>query len=232
VGSIQGFKASNFPEDIAAKLPSFCGLGQFNYAVSLDFKVDVYASVNPQLQIKLAGESLKIDFLSEFDIYRWSHAWPILSPTFIQGDKSIIKYDKEACLPLNERPARYFPEEIRWAPGDLKADDLAVFMTQNRKLELQPDGNFVLSKLERLNGNGKVVKETPLWATKTENYPGNRVEFQHDGNLVVTNVRERVTFASATYAKDAAYMKLQKDGNLVIYNRSDAPLWATSTQNR
>jgi hypothetical protein len=232
VGSIQGFKSSNFPEDIAAKLPSYCGLGDFSYAVGLDFQVDVYARVDPKLGIELAGKTLSIDFLSEFDIYRWKQAWPILSPTFIKGDKSFIKNDKEACLPLNERPARYFPEKIRWATGELKVDDLAVFMTQNRKLELQPDGNFVLSKLERMNGDGKVVKETPLWATKTENYPGNRVEFQHDGNLVVTNVREKVTFASATYAKDAAYMELQKDGNLVIYNKSDAPLWSTSTQNR
>jgi hypothetical protein len=57
-----------------------------------------------------------------------------------------------------------------------------------------------------------------------------RAVFQQDSNFVVyENATQRPHWASNTAGKGGSKLIMQDDGNLVLYTKSNAPLWATGT---
>ena len=130
--------------------------------------------------------------------------------------------DRQACLPLSERPARYFAESQSWGRGDLQWNQPSIIYTRNRKLVMGMDGNFVLYGLDRTDGGtGGIKAEVLLWSTNTQNYPGARVSFGDDGLLTVHDLFERLRFSSGKPARklvlraDGALVLLDDDGNVI-----------------
>jgi hypothetical protein len=57
---------------------------------------------------------------------------------------------------------------------------------------------------------------------------GHRLEFQHDGNLVLYNPKNQPVWATGTDLTKATSFVVQRDGNMVLYDRIK-PLWASNT---
>lgn len=113
-----------------------------------------------------------------------------------------------------------------WHIGD--ADYASTCSGTPIKLTYQSDGNFVL-----------YIGGVARWATNTSSmfgYAPKNVQFQNDGNLVVTDYivlsplgSSIPVWSSGTGGKGAAYLSLQQDGNLVIYTAAGKALWASNT---
>jgi prophage tail gpP-like protein len=91
------------------------------------------------------------------------------------------------------------------------------------KLQLQDDGNLVLTKTRN---------NRPLWASGTNKKSAQKTTMQADGNLVLTDYDNKAVWASNTNRNDGSRLILQDDGNLVIYTPSNnRAVWATNTEN-
>jgi nucleoid-associated protein YgaU len=87
------------------------------------------------------------------------------------------------------------------------------------KLELQADGNLVLS-----GAGGKV------WDTDTAGKDGSRVDMQADGNFVLYTAAGGVVWRTDTADKPGAHLVLQDDRNVVIYAADGGTvLWSPNT---
>ncbi len=245
VGSFSLWEGSNFPEDLAANKPNTCGFGKFAYAFGVDARFDVYGRVDPKLSIRVpvAGE-IKFDFLKEFDIFRKYWEWEIVSPKMYKAlGKSVDIYSRDSCLPLHKQPISVALKEMVWKAGELSWDtqnDQVV--VQNHQLVLQRDGNLVLYKLNRKDGgrggfdcdncrpdaNAPDESKNPVWASGTSSYPGARVKFQEDGNLVVYSVKESPLWSSDTWNVGAnpKTLTLTDKGKLVIKDATGKELWS------
>ena len=85
------------------------------------------------------------------------------------------------------------------------------------KLQMQPDGNLVLS--------------TPgyaIWSTATAGNPGAKAIMQPDGNFVVYRANGTALWSTRTSAANAT-IGVQPDGNIVVRNSADAALWSSGT---
>lgn len=234
-----GWTYSNHPDQKAlyAGVPEGCFRAKASFALTGDFVLQTAGVVDASIEKEILGKTFKIS-LFEMEIFKLQHKIPLFEPVVYQGGIGGVD-DADACLPANQRPARYFQEELSWRPGELKWDEPNFVMTHTRKLELRDDGAFVLRRLVRAdNGAGAVKSEDILpWPNgkSTSTYPGARVAFQEDGNLVVYSVGEVPIWSSGTYrgAAAAANMRLvlQRDGNMVIYEGQNA-IWASNTYGR
>ncbi|MEV5838392.1 LysM peptidoglycan-binding domain-containing protein [Nocardia sp. NPDC052112] len=86
-------------------------------------------------------------------------------------------------------------------------------------LELQPDGNLVLSEPD-----GKVV-----WSTLTHDQGVERAILQDDGNFVLYK-GEGAAWSTETNGQDVDRLVVQADRNVVLYGRDGSALWASDTQ--
>ncbi len=87
------------------------------------------------------------------------------------------------------------------------------------KLELQADGNLVLS------GAGGTA-----WETGTAGKDGARVDMQADGNFVLYSAGNDVVWRTDTADKPGAHLVLQDDRNIVIYAADGTTvLWSPNT---
>lgn len=102
-------------------------------------------------------------------------------------------------------------------------------LTRNKFIRSQ-DGRYLLA----LAGDGDLILHGPsgiLWASNTAGKEDvQHVILQHDGNLVMYNVKEQAVWASHTGGQFRARVELvvQNDGNAVIYSDARA-IWATHT---
>jgi hypothetical protein len=129
-----------------------------------------------------------------------------------------------------------------WKAGDLNWDtEREQLVVQNHQLILQHDGNLVLYKLNRKEGtkgydcdncrkdsNDPDEDKSPIWASGTSSYPGTRVAFQQDGNLVVYGVKENALWSSDTWNKgtNPKTLTLTEQGRLVIKDANGSELWS------
>lgn len=96
--------------------------------------------------------------------------------------------------------------------------------TQNRRLQMQHDGNLVLYRY--VDG----AYDGALWASNTNTGSDYRVRFQDDGNFVLYNSVGSAQWDSKTHGNRAGdILKLQGDGDLVIYSSTGEVLWSTGT---
>jgi len=102
-------------------------------------------------------------------------------------------------------------------PGQSLSGGSELCSGNGYRLVMQTDGNLV-----EYNSSG-----VALWATDTDNEPGNYVVMQTDGNLVIYSPSGTAMWASGTWGigEGTAYLTLQTDSNLVIYDNVDA-IWA------
>lgn len=219
VGKISGFQGSNFPEDVAAEPPQRC-YGRFSYATSLALRLSVYAKLVPKLDVP--GLKKLSESLHPMDIFSKYVDYDLVPAKLRKGTGQLFADDRQACLPLSERPARYFAESQSWGRGDLQWNQPSIIYTRNRKLVMGMDGNFVLYGLDRTDGGtGGIKAEVLLWSTNTQNYPGARVSFGDDGLLTVHDLFERLRFSSGKPARklvlraDGALVLLDDDGNVI-----------------
>lgn len=103
----------------------------------------------------------------------------------------------------------------------LKAGDKIT--TQNRRLQMQNDGNLVLYRY--VDG----AYDGALWASHTNTGSGYQATFQGDGNFVIYG-NGSAKWATGTHVSPSgSTLKLQGDGDLVIYSSAGEVLWSTGT---
>lgn len=216
IGKVTFLEGSNFPEDVAARPAQKCAV-RYSYATSLSLRLGVYAKLVPKIKVPLLAN---LNYgLKDVELFSKSVDYDLIPAVLHKGSGFASADDQAACLPLSERPARYFAESQSWARGELQWNEPRIVYTRNRKLVMQMDGNFVLYRLERKDGGeGGISKELPLWATNTEAYPGARASFGDDGLLTVHDLFERRRYSSGTPARK---LMLRADGALVLLGDDD-----------
>ncbi len=216
IGKVTFLEGSNFPEDVAATPTQRCAL-RYSYATGLSLRLGVYAKLVPRIKVPILS-NLSYG-LKEIELFSKSVDYDLIPAVLHKGGGFASADDQAACLPLSERPARYFAESYSWGRGELQWNEPKIVYTRNRKLVMQMDGNFVLYRLERKDGGaGGIKSEVALWATGTHAYPGARVSFGDDGLLTVHDLFERRRFSSGTPASKLA---LRADGSLVLLGDGD-----------
>lgn len=95
---------------------------------------------------------------------------------------------------------------------------------------LSPNGRYELI----MQGDGNLVLYSPttyLWATWTQNHPGDYLLMQGDGNLVIYRQGgSPADWSSRTAGNPGAYLLVQNDGNVVMYHQGGInPVWSTNT---
>ena len=140
----------------------------------------------------------------------------------LQADGNLVVYNG-AGQPLWTANANV-PSESVFTAGQLGLSTGQFVYSQNRRLEMQPDCNLVLTSFENAALGGV------MWHSDTSNAgTGCQADFQADGNLVVYNGVGQSLWSSGTSGTTGAELRLQSDGNLVVYNGAGQPLWSTNT---
>lgn len=211
VGKVTALQGSNFPEDVAAEPTQRC-YGRYSYATSLALRLSIYVKLVPKIQVPLLTH---LSYgLKTVDIFSKSVDYDLIPAVLHKGSGQVFADDAAGCLPLSERPARFFAESQSWDRGDLQWNEPKMVYTRNRKLVMQVDGNLVLYRLERKDGGtGGITREVPMWASNTDSYPGARASFGDDGLLTVHDLFERRRYSSGTPARK---LELRADGALVL----------------
>lgn len=238
-----GWSYSNHPEHKAqyAGVPDGCFRAQASFALSGDFLLKAEGKVDASIKRTFFGKAIGIS-LFELEIFKLKHKIPLFEPVVYKGGWPSVE-DANACLSADERPARYFADEISWRPGELDWSEPNFVMTRTRKLLLTANGAFEIHSISRKdNGTGMVDKTKAMdWnkGPKTNTYPGARVAFQKDGNFVIYSLGEKPLWSSGTYRTGSVLndmrLVLQRDGNLVIYenysyqNGPRKAVWASDT---
>lgn len=86
------------------------------------------------------------------------------------------------------------------------------------KLTLHDDGHLILWDTSEV-----------IWRSNTADSGADRLDFQHDGNLVLYTSSMNSVWNSGTYGKPSQCFIVQDDGNAVIYSTSQEGLWHTDT---
>ncbi|HIF98835.1 MAG TPA: hypothetical protein EYQ54_17755 [Myxococcales bacterium] len=115
-------------------------------------------------------------------------------------------------------------DDVFYIAGALSLSSGESIGGKTRLLKMEPNCNLVLYSVSNgVTGGG-------LWASGTANLDsGCQMNFQADGNLVVTGGTGQPRWASGTSGTSGAELHLQGDGNAVIYNGAGSPLWQTFT---
>jgi hypothetical protein len=95
----------------------------------------------------------------------------------------------------------------------LKAGDTLVSKNRLFQLELQKDGNLVLTEAAVMNFT--------LWQSETSGGSG-RAVLESNGNFVIYDKKKRNVWQSDTADQKVTMLKLRNDGNLVLYAGNEA----------
>lgn len=154
--------------------------------------------------------------------------------TFLLGDAN--------CPPITLGPpvtTKTSPDgKANFAPtGTTISSNNSWLCSPNRKffLILQGDGNLVLYKVQGLQtlSEGSTISVSHIWASNTANNPGDRLQLQSDGNLVIypENYPTKPSLWSwsdwSRKSGNNANLYLFNDGSLVLYNGTNL-VWTIS----
>lgn len=134
-------------------------------------------------------------------------------------------YKIQRLTPLDQnagsrsRPDDANERQDRLEPGQVLHRGHSLTSSNGRfTLTLHEDGHLILRD-----------HEDWTWTSATPDSGGERLEFQHDGNLVLRNAEGDSLWHSGTHGHRGICTVVQDDGNTVIYANDGDSVWHTDT---
>lgn len=138
----------------------------------------------------------------------------------------MVDYFRDLVPPSTKLPAN---DPYRRAQSRLWAGDQLFSATRNFVLEMQPDGNLVLYKIDDRDLPSDITKghyREVTWSTGTSG--ANQLEMQDDGNLVLYDSNLGVPWASHTDGRPGTYLRCSDLGDLILYNGGNQ-VWSSNS---